>query len=394
MFLVALAVPWVIVIEPLRLSVYRIVLLVLLLPCLMLWLLGKGGRIRLADIALLLFCAWCILGLTLIHGLEPSLESSGILFLETFGPYVLARCYIRDAADFSGAIRLLYWIVLFLCPFAIVETVTGQNVLRHMFEAIAPTGPASVDVRAGFTRAQSVFDHPILFGVTVGSILALVHLGLGYGQNGLRRSLRSSIVVVTAATSLSAGPIIMVAGQWFLLAWNWLFAGLRQKWYVLFCLTTIAYLSIEILASQPVLDVVVGRFVFDDGSYWFRRLIWEYGTASVESHPLWGVGKNDWLRPPWMPSSIDNFYLFLAVKHGLAAPLLMLSAFFAIVLGVSLRGGDARLAALRAGFLISMAGFFVVGWTVSFWDATYVLFFFLLGSGVWMVDAESEETPP
>jgi hypothetical protein len=37
-----------------------------------------------------------------------------------------------------------------------------------------------------------------------------------------------------------------------------------------------------------------------------------------------------------------------------------------------------------------MTGFFLVGWTVAFWDAAYVLFLFLLGSGVWILDAETE----
>ena len=37
-----------------------------------------------------------------------------------------------------------------------------------------------------------------------------------------------------------------------------------------------------------------------------------------------------------------------------------------------------------------MTAFFMVGWTVHFWGATYVLFLFLLGSGVWILDAKSE----
>ena len=72
----------------------------------------------------------------------------------------------------------------------------------------------------------------------------------------------------------------------------------------------------------------------------------------------------------------------------------MLLAFFSIFLGVSLRKGfDDRLIAYRTGFLISMTGFFLVGWTVAFWNSAYVVFFFLLGSGVWMLDVETKERP-
>src|SRR5262245_47437049 len=54
LFLTALAVPWVIFLGPLRLSLYRMVLLMTILPCLGMWMIGKAGRIRIADIALLL----------------------------------------------------------------------------------------------------------------------------------------------------------------------------------------------------------------------------------------------------------------------------------------------------------------------------------------------------
>src|SRR5262249_44547894 len=70
LFLGALVVPWVFFIGPLRMSAYRIVLCVMILPCLIIWMTGKAGRIRTADIALLLFSLWCALSLVAIHGVE------------------------------------------------------------------------------------------------------------------------------------------------------------------------------------------------------------------------------------------------------------------------------------------------------------------------------------
>ena len=61
------------------------------------------------------------------------------MFIETLGPYLLARCYIRDADDFYNVIQLLFRIVVLLLPFAIFEFVTGQNILRELFAAILPT---------------------------------------------------------------------------------------------------------------------------------------------------------------------------------------------------------------------------------------------------------------
>ena len=142
-----------------------------------------------------------------IHGLAIVAQPAGIGFVETIGAYLLARCYIRDADDFHNAIELLFRTVLFLMPFAIVEFVTGHNILREMFGMILPTEFYLSEHRSGFTRVRSVFDHPILFGLYVGSILALVHLVLGYQKTLMPRSFKSGIVAATAFMSLSAGPI-------------------------------------------------------------------------------------------------------------------------------------------------------------------------------------------
>jgi hypothetical protein len=45
----------------------------------------------------------------------------------------------------------------------------------------------------------------------------------------------------------------------------------------------------------------------------------------------------------------------------------------------------------RLGYLITMCSFFLAGWTVHFWNGTYVLFLFLLGSGYWMLDVKARD---
>ena len=91
-------------------------------------------------------------------------------------------------------------------------------------------------------------------------------------------------------------------------------------------------------------------------------LIWHYGSASALNHPLFGVGLNEWERPEWMPPSIDNFWLFLAVRYGLPAPFLLLLAFLSIFLAVGFKKGlDDKITAYRTAFLITMTAFFMVG---------------------------------
>jgi hypothetical protein len=394
LFLITLVVPWVFYFGPLRMSVYRIVLLLMLLPCLGMWLTGKAGRMRIADIALLLYSVWAAVSLTVNHGFEYSFQSSGIVFIETLGPYMLARCYIRDADDLYNVVQLLFRIVVLLLPFAIFEFATGQNISRELAALILPTFTDAMPARLGFTRVQSVFDHPILFGVFTGSIFALVYLVLGFRRDLLSRCFMTGIVGATSILSVSSGPLTALFVQLFLLCWNGLLSTFRFRWKLLIALALSLSVAIELVANRSVLDIFVSYFLFDPGSYWFRKLIWLYGTESVLNHPLYGTGLYEWDRPEWMGSSIDNFWLFHAVRYGLPAAFLMPLAFFSVLLAVSSKKGlDVRLAQYRTGFLITMMAFFVVAWTVHFWDAAYVVFMFLMGSGVWMLDMKPNRGP-
>ncbi|TPN88494.1 hypothetical protein FJ987_23415 [Mesorhizobium sp. CU2] len=392
LFIAALVVPWIISVGPLRLSLYRFVLLAMLVPCVVAWITGKAGRIRLADISLLLCALWPTLSLVVNHGWAIAVQTGGIGFLEAFGAYLLARCYIRDADDFHNAVKLLFGTVLFLMPFAFVECVSGQNVLREMFGMIVSTGPSySHEYRSGFARVQSVFEHSILFGVYVGSSLALVHLVLGYQKSLFQRFLKDGIVTSVALTSLSAGPIGGVVAMTALLSWNGLLRSLGSRWKILIGLLVCLFVALQSFANRSALTILTSFFIFDPASYWYRRLIWQYGTENVANHPIFGLGMNDWERPAWMPAaSIDNFFLVQAVHWGLPAPIFLMLAFFLIVVAVALKKDlDEKLVDYRTGFILAMVFFFLVGWSVAFWGSTYVVFLFLLGSGVWILEARA-----
>ena len=90
LFLISLAIPWVVTVGPVSLSIPRVILLAMVLPCLAKWIGGAAGRIRAADIALLLFCLWSALGLVVVQGPTFAVEPAGILFIETMGAYLLA----------------------------------------------------------------------------------------------------------------------------------------------------------------------------------------------------------------------------------------------------------------------------------------------------------------
>ena len=140
--------------------------------------------------------------------------------------------------------------------------------------------------RLGLTRVHSVFDHPILFGVFTGSVFALGYLVLGYEESIFRRTLRVGIIGATTFLSLSAGPLIAVVAQGFLLFWNSLLGTIKYRWTILIGLLGFIFASVEVVANRSLLAIVSSYVTFDPQSYWFRTVIWDYGSAGGPEPPV------------------------------------------------------------------------------------------------------------
>lgn len=394
-FLVGLVIPWVIMLGSLRLSVYRIVLIASILPCLAIWLRGGAGRVRLADFAVLLYSLWGSVCLAVNHGIGTAFNSGGMLFVETAGPYMLGRCLIRDSDDFAAMVRLLWWIIVCLLPFAVIEVLTGAKPLLRIFGLVMPAiNETTMDERWGLARAQGPFEHPILMGVSCGSAVALTYMVLGFGEPAIRRWLRTGLVAAGAAMSLSSGPLSAVAAQVALLGWDTVLRSVKARWTIFWAITVGMYASISALSNQSVYGFYLTHApLFDASSAYYRLLQWQYGSATVLNHPLFGIGLREYERPEWLTTaSVDMFWLIHGIMYGLPGAFFMGLAFAASTAAVGFsRGLDDRTSAYRTGWLISMASFFIAGWAVHYWNATYALFLFLMGSGIWIADTPSGE---
>lgn len=394
LFLISLIIPSIIQVGPIRLSAYRTVLLVTTLPCLYLWITGRAGRIRFADICILMLWAWGALSYVVIHGFGATIETNGVAFIETVGAYFLARCFIRTPEAFYATIRSMFWVIMFLLPFAFYETVTSEPLILELFQLFSETTDDNAkEPRLGLTRVQGPFEHEILFGVFCGSILAMVHLVLGYGEPLFKRNLRTGLVLFTALLSLSSGPLASQAVQLMLLGWNWVLRNVRERWLILGGMAGAMFVALELVANRSTIEILISSFAFNTWTAWNRLLIWEYGSASVMNNPLFGIGNNDWVRPSWMVVSVDMFWLLPGMRNGLPAALFQMGAFWGAVLGAMMQKGlDDRLSSYRTGYVISMIGLFLAGWTVHYWNATYVTIIFLMGAGAWFADVPPQQT--
>ncbi len=209
----------------------------------------------------------------------------------------------------------------------------------------------------------------------------------------MARALRTFAGVLAAFSALSSGPLAGIATQLLMIGWERVFRRYRHRWWGFGGLFALGYVVVDLISNRTPLLVLISYLSFNATTAYGRILIFEWGWKNVMKHPLFGNVLGDWERLYWMSPSVDMFWLLTAMSHGLPTGALYLLAFFLIFVAVARRRlSDPRLRDYRMGFLGSMAGMFVAGWMVHFWNETYVLLMFLMGSGVWLLD--HDETPP
>lgn len=392
LFFVALLLPYSFSIGSIRLSPTRLYLLVALVPCLALWLSGHAGRKHSFDFYMILYALWAAVSLGLNDGFFESLESMGIVIIETLGAYFLARCTIINEASFRRFAKIYFSIVLVLLPFAMVESITGRPILIELARKLGPSiGVGDTGVRLGLRRAQVLFEHPILFGMFSGSSLSLAFYALKTPVKATGSIMRSLLVFLTAFFSLSTGAIVSIAVQYIQIIWDNLTRGIRRRWLILSCIVLFFYVLIDSLSNRNPFEIFVSYLTFSSGSSYNRILIWQFGTAQVWKTPWFGIGlTGDWERPRWMGSSMDNFWLLTAVRYGFPAFL-----FLALSIITMLRRAGARqiekqsVADCRSAIIMSIVGLIVGACTVHLWNNAYAYFMFMVGSIAWITNEGS-----
>ncbi|MGX5734882.1 O-antigen ligase family protein [Bosea thiooxidans] len=391
-FLVALALPFFFFIGPIKMSPYRLILVATFIPCLVAWLSGALGKVRLADILMLCTAGWGAVVLITQHGVEDALQSAGIFVLETFGPFLIARKYIRDYSSFRSMVNALSLVIITILPFSIFENIFGYPILIDFFGKIFHAYPViGSEMRLGLRRAQGTFEYSILFGIVCSSAF-----GLSYYVGGatLQRLWRAALVAMAVISSLSSGPLLSLVVQCIMIAWDKLTARLARRWGIFAVIVIGAYFAVDLTSNRSPFHVFISYLTFNSETSYMRVHIWNYGMESVMQHPIWGLGLAAWEHPDWMGSSIDNFWLVAAVRYGIPGFLFIAGSFLAVTFGLGrLKNLSFEAAQSRKGLIITICGLVFSICTVHVWDAPYVLILFLLGSGMWILDSPRETSP-
>lgn len=378
----------------LRLSPYRIVLILAIIPAVRAF--GKvreQGKVP-ADLLVLLHLTWAFIVYAYYHGMGVALETGGVRFLEFGGAYLVARAYLTDLRSFLGFCAVLVYCVGVLAPLAVFESVTGIFIFKEIVKIVTGIPFSSrIEPRLGFTRAFGPFDHPILLGVFASSAVGLVWAFKSVLKiSPFAARLQIAAVFLATATSLSAGPFASLVIQGVLVVWRQITATMAHRWRLFTLLLVIAYIAIDLMSNRTPLRVFLTYLTFSDQSAYNRLNIFEYGSKDVTNNPIFGIGLNPWSKPAWMHSdSMDNFWLFQAVSFGYPG-FLLLAAGVLSLLRRSMNTADGPGAKMRLGWIFSVVGLILAGTTVHFWNSLFCYFGMLLGAGAWFSFSSAKPT--
>lgn len=335
------------------------------------------------DLFYFLFVTWTVMCIFINRGLSGGFQISGQFVLEYAGVYIIARAHIDTEEKIQSFINLFFWLVFILFIMAIPEAIFKKHFVFEFAQALAGLPPLE-DTRAGerlgLLRVTSVFSHPILYGQFCAAALALVWML----QPTTPASLARAVVIVGATVlSLSSAPILIVLIQTQLLIIERLTRGIKNRFKIILTVVLSCLAALNIFTGRGVFGIIV-LVTLESSTAFYRRTIWELGSGDVMRHPIFGFRPEEWSRYFWMGTSIDNYWLLMAMQGGLPAVTFLGIAILLLSYAVYKVPEDRlspTMIRLRLGWGFMIVGFVLCGFTVHFFDKIQPFFALMVGLG-------------
>jgi hypothetical protein len=390
-FFVALLLPISFDLAGIRLSPLRLFVLVGLAPAILLFAQGKAGQVTAADWLFLAFSIWIVVSLVVNHGMGR-FPLAVAFASETATCYLLGRLLIRGPQAYARIFLVGAVVLCLLLAPAIYELFTGRLIISDLFSPVFDViqrGVSADKGRLGLNRVYTVFAHPILFGIFCATMVTNFALVLNGGW--VLRVLAVGLSIFMTFMSLSSAPLLAVLFQLGLMAW-WKLT--RGAWWTLLVLSLGAYVFVDVVASRSPLSILFSYATFDPHSGWIRIAIFDYGSQAAINNPIFGIGLNTWPKPNWVPNSVDNFWLVMAMRYGLVGLMLIvlaLAAHLTAICRARILGPQAAL--FRIAYLVSLVSLLLTLITVHVWDSAYAYVVFLIGAGGWFYTTDQSGQP-
>jgi len=294
-------------------SVGRILILVLLAKVIFGTDLGQQFKfIWLDTLIIVLFMSELAAGAVNVE-LSKLLENRFGDFFDMALPYFAVRLILRNKQEYMMLLKAVGWSAALLAVFGIVESLTGNNLLK-----LGRSLPVPEIRLVYFHRAQTTFRMTIYYGifsVMAGTLVA------GLTRNISRhRGLYILLVIMAflgAFSTMSSGSQLAIIGSLAFLG----FYKYRYHWKQAFLAILVMCVVVEIISNRHFYDVI-DRFAFNAATAWYRGRLFEVAIleGGMSGHWITGYGFTD---PGWGAlidgnrTDIVNQYILELSRYGL-----------------------------------------------------------------------------
>ncbi len=331
---------------------------------------------------------WTLLAYLIGFGISEGLQSGGTYVIEMMGAYVLMRYYLRTFEQIVAVIRLLFWLVLVSTALAIPEALIGVRYIHSIAKSITgiPYTFYNGD-RFGLLRAAAAFEHPIHFGMFCSALLG----PMWFTSRGTSRIVKTVVIAIGAFLSLSSAPLLVFLAQAGLIGLERVTRWLRHRVAVFASLFVGLVVFLQVASGRGAVGWLTVVMLNGDTA-WYRKAQLDYSMDDIMRHPFFGLGTEDWTRPPWLSSSIDDHFLAIVLRSGLPALVFFVAAIYFIWRSLARIDADQQTELfwqLRTGWGMMLVALIFGAVTVTFFGRMQPLFAFYLGLGVSIAAAAS-----
>jgi O-antigen ligase len=380
-----------------RLTLIRLVLF-LLTPILFVQfgqsLASKKHHLLLSDVLILSAGIWMIVSPAVVVDLGYSLHHSAPSAVEFCGSYFATRVLLSRRGQALSFINLMCHVIAIVALLGVLDALTSRPLTHDIVQQL--TGFPNVIVlehRLGVVRAMGPIDHPILFGIVcaIGLLLAIASPVRAKGLTIVGCGLG---VLVSLSSAPIQGAILGLG----LLAYDGLLARLRSRWLLLLGVVALGFAASYAFTASP-LDFLFGHLLIDSSSYWVRVFQWNTVGIVVLNSPWFGIAFQ-WPQIVhqlqfFALESVDSLWLLLALTYGIPGAVLvglsMVSATWHPTSGrgVNLTMQESKLATTLG---IAIAVVALLGFTVDFWEASWIFIGLLVGIRAHLADLGSQHS--
>ena len=359
----------------------RIAVFLLLVPGLVL-LVQERRRLIAADLFACATSIWILIATA--HNAEAGgLNSAFAEALEFFGAYLVGRAYVFGPPALQTFIRALKAIAVVVLMGAIVDILSGRNLVR---EETANLFPIALYInnaadRLGIVRPASTFDGPIQLGVFFTVVLPIF---LYSARNRVNLMLFGGIAFIGCLSTLSSGPLLTSVFVIACFLYDMLMRRYSWRWKALVLFIALPFFGMFMVSKTPFARLI-DYLTIDPSSGYYRIQSWRMATSSIAASPLVGYGFGGYgdINDYFSRASVDSVWLVCSLRFGLPMVfflfLTILCAFYQFGRNPRTRVTDPYLGQITTGFTSAILAMALAGLTVHFWNSIWILWGLCIG---------------